>query len=228
MPFSHNAKEEALVKSRRCCCVCHQFAGRDCNVHHIVPESENGPNTLDNAIVLCPRCHAEAGHYNPKHPLGNKYSRSELRKHRNNWWKWCEENSSNLDDVKILPRITSGYEIMKMVRGAQLFRLDHDNVETEEQAQLIAHFLDYVQETGEILDECPPGAVIEAGLHADALIGDLGGSGFHVFGNRSKERWHIGGMIDNWTVVTIVVIHERNPSIIRFDKKELLPSKFQE
>lgn len=92
MAFSSTIKEEALVKSRRCCCVCHEFAGVFANVHHIIPESEGGPNELNNAIVLCLRCHGEAGHYNPNHPIGNRYSRKELRRHRDEWWYWCQNN----------------------------------------------------------------------------------------------------------------------------------------
>lgn len=62
------------------------------NVHHIVAESQRGSNTIENAIVLCLRCHGEVGHYNDKHPIGNKYSTSELIKHRDSWWRWCESN----------------------------------------------------------------------------------------------------------------------------------------
>ncbi len=87
MPFPQSIREEALVKSRRCCCVCHVFCGRDVNAHHIEQEANGGANTIDNAIVLCFPCHSEAGHYNTRHPLGTKYSPSELRKHRDIWWE---------------------------------------------------------------------------------------------------------------------------------------------
>lgn len=92
MPFPDSIKEGALIRSRRCCCVCQEFAGLYTNVHHIVPESDGGSNDLENAIVLCLRCHGEAGHYNIRHPIGNKYSRKELRRHRDAWWEWCETN----------------------------------------------------------------------------------------------------------------------------------------
>lgn len=90
VPFSPSLREEVLVKSRRHCCVCGRFAGRGAEVHHIVQEADGGANTIDNAIVLCSRCHGEAGHYNPRHPRGTKYSPSELRRHRDGWWKYCE------------------------------------------------------------------------------------------------------------------------------------------
>ena len=95
MPFPPKVKEEALVRSRRCCCLCHEFSGLYSNVHHIIQESKGGPNELENAIVLCLRCHGEVGHYNVQHPIGNKFSVEELRGHRNEWWKWCEANPSD-------------------------------------------------------------------------------------------------------------------------------------
>jgi hypothetical protein len=115
MPFSKRVKEEALVKSNRCCCVCHEFAGRNVNIHHIIPESNGGSNTLNNAIVLCFRCHAEVGHYNPNHPLGLKYSPSELRKHRDAWWKYCQSYKKELrpeDNGNPPDFIPKGQEVM--------------------------------------------------------------------------------------------------------------------
>lgn len=93
MPFSNKIREEVLVRSQRRCCICHYFTGTKIEVHHIIPEAQGGRNTIDNAIALCFNCHAEAGHYNPKHPLGSKYSSNELIKHRDNWWLLCEKNS---------------------------------------------------------------------------------------------------------------------------------------
>jgi hypothetical protein len=92
VPFTPAVRQEALVRSKRHCCVCQEFAGRSINVHHITPESEGGSNEIENAIVLCLRCHAEAGHYNPNHPIGNKYHPDELRRHRDAWWQWCMSN----------------------------------------------------------------------------------------------------------------------------------------
>lgn len=89
MPFPDSVREVALVKSHRRCCVCHDFAGRSVTVHHIIQEADDGANALSNAIVLCLRCHAEAGHFNPRHPLGTKYSVKELIRHRDQWWDHC-------------------------------------------------------------------------------------------------------------------------------------------
>jgi HNH endonuclease len=108
MPFPDSVRIQALVRSRRHCCVCHQFAGRSSNVHHIVQEAHGGANTLENAICLCLRRHAEAGHYNPTHPLGTKYSAQELRAHRDAWWDGPGLRESAGDDAAVLDAYALG------------------------------------------------------------------------------------------------------------------------
>lgn len=125
MAFPKSIKEKALVNSRRCCCICHKFAGLYTNVHHIKPKSKKGPDTLANAIVLCLQCHGEVGHYNSKHPIGNKYSRDELIKHRDHWCEWCKNNPyAPLPDCPIIispQEIVLGSEDWETVLQLNLF-----------------------------------------------------------------------------------------------------------
>ena len=80
-------KAQALVGSGRRCCICHKFCGTNIESHHIVQEADGGESTLVNCIPLCFDCHADAGHYNVRHPKGTKYSVTELRGHRDRWFK---------------------------------------------------------------------------------------------------------------------------------------------
>jgi len=86
MSFPREMRERALVAAARHCCVCQRYKGVNVEVHHIVPKTEGGDDGIDNAIVLCFDCHADAGHYNPKHPKGTRFSSNELRKHRDTWY----------------------------------------------------------------------------------------------------------------------------------------------
>lgn len=79
-------KSSALVACGRRCCICHRFCGTNIECHHIVPESDGGESTLENCIPVCFDCHADVGHYNPRHPRGTKYSAAELRGHRDAWF----------------------------------------------------------------------------------------------------------------------------------------------
>ncbi len=103
MGFSDDVKDRAMLACARHCCVCRRFAGLNMEVHHIVQRANKGPDTDDNAIPLCFECHAFAGHYNPKHPKGIKYSPAELRKARDNWYALVAKGSiSNIDISKVI------------------------------------------------------------------------------------------------------------------------------
>jgi hypothetical protein len=65
-------KEKVLIKSRHRCCVCHQYAGQNINVFNINPDIKDAPDSLENAIVLCLRCNAEAVYANSQNIPGNK------------------------------------------------------------------------------------------------------------------------------------------------------------
>jgi hypothetical protein len=86
MPFSHSIRVRAMVDAARHCCLCHRHKGVHLEVHHIIPEAQGGPNTYENAIVLCFDCHADSGSYNPNHPRGTKITQQELRKARDEWY----------------------------------------------------------------------------------------------------------------------------------------------
>ena len=85
MAFSAETRIQALVAAARHCCVCRRYKGVKVEVHHIVPSSKGGTDSADNAIALCFDCHTDAGHYNPEHPRGTKYSPEELRRARDLW-----------------------------------------------------------------------------------------------------------------------------------------------
>ncbi|MFJ3460126.1 HNH endonuclease [Achromobacter spanius] len=81
-----DVRERALSACGRRCCICNRFCGVNMELHHIEPEADGGPSTLDNCIPLCFDCHADVGHYNDRHPKGTKYRPSELRRHRDAWF----------------------------------------------------------------------------------------------------------------------------------------------
>lgn len=130
MPFPDSVREEALVRSRRSCCVCRQQCGRNIEVHHIEPEASGGANTLDNAIALCFDCHADAGHYNPSHPRGTKFSPRELRRHRDAWWAALQTEAaataSLRDGTEAMPPPDVGFGVVEREVGTLWSRLANE------------------------------------------------------------------------------------------------------
>ena len=86
MSFPPQVRDDALVASGRHCCLCHKFCGIKIELHHIDQKVERGLDTYDNCIPLCFDCHADMRSYDHKHPKGTKYTPSELRRHRDNWY----------------------------------------------------------------------------------------------------------------------------------------------
>ena len=130
MSFSNKIKEEILVASARHCCVCHRHKGVKVEVHHIVPKEQGGEDVYENAIALCFDCHSDAGHYYAKHPKGTKFSPSELRRHKEEWFKIVKANNiPQKEECLIHARylVTKEFEILKELSQKDLKRFPVSN-----------------------------------------------------------------------------------------------------
>lgn len=130
MGFSSSVKEKAYIASARRCCVCKKFAGRNIEVHHIIQAADGGEDTFDNAIPLCFDCHAEAGHYNPRHPKGAKYTPNELRVHRDKWYKVVAEGMDHVEPVPITHHyfITNSFDMVSEIVNGKLNNFPIDQI----------------------------------------------------------------------------------------------------
>ncbi len=117
MGFPRDQVSELLARCHRRCCVCHRFCGVKMETDHIVPKQEGGGDDIDNAIPLCFECHAEIHSYNDKHPRGRKFLPEELRHHKGQWLKICEErpdvlaSASRVADVGPLQALIDELEL---------------------------------------------------------------------------------------------------------------------
>jgi len=105
-------KDRLLVDAMHRCCLCPQHEDVT-DIHHIVPISEDGPNTEDNLMVVCPTCHAKI------HRIRGRYTPEQLRMYKERWVSLCakgltleerlaEEPGINLFIKPILQRGKSG------------------------------------------------------------------------------------------------------------------------
>ncbi|MDY6856699.1 MAG: HNH endonuclease [Thermodesulfobacteriota bacterium] len=85
MAFSKKIKIVTLTSAARHCSVCHRYKGVKVEVYHILPVAKGGKDDAEKTIALCFDCHADAVHYNDKHPRGTKFSSDELRHARDMW-----------------------------------------------------------------------------------------------------------------------------------------------
>ena len=79
MAFSEKTKSIVKKKSHIQCCLCKEIG---IEIHHIIPQNENGPDDESNAAPLCPTCHEIYGD-NPK-------KRKFITEARDLWYEICE------------------------------------------------------------------------------------------------------------------------------------------
>ena len=107
MPFSEKVKKQAREKAHFRCVICHEpFV----DVHHIILESEGGPNTLDNAAALCAGCHDDYGN--------NPDKRKQIKGMRDLWYDICEKRYAKLD-IGAYEKLNELYEMTKTVKEDQ-------------------------------------------------------------------------------------------------------------
>ncbi|TAJ09969.1 MAG: HNH endonuclease [Nitrospirae bacterium] len=99
MAFPRDLVSKLLARCHRRCCVCHRFCGIKIETDHIVPKEQGGSDDIENAIPVCFECHAEIHSYNDQHPRGRKFLPDELRQHKEQWLKICDERPDVLVSV---------------------------------------------------------------------------------------------------------------------------------
>jgi len=94
MDFPEPIKLEAKRRSNFRCCVCQQPW---VEVHHIVPQADGGPSTIDNAAPLCGSCHNQYG--------ANPALRKQLREMRDHWWGRCAASAAEPAALQLAQRL---------------------------------------------------------------------------------------------------------------------------
>jgi hypothetical protein len=80
MPFSEATKLTVKKKADFTCCWCNDRQNK-VEVHHIIPQADDGTDDIDNAAPLCGSCHDLYG--------GNPDLRKEIRSRREQWYEIC-------------------------------------------------------------------------------------------------------------------------------------------
>ena len=92
MPFSEQLKLTVKQKANFTCCWCKEHRNK-VDVHHLIPESQGGPDTEENAAPLCGSCHDLFGN--------NPDLRKEIRSRRDHWYASCVSGSPVLNEGAI-------------------------------------------------------------------------------------------------------------------------------
>lgn len=228
MPFNEKTKEDAMVACGRHCCICHKFCGNKMEVHHITPQKDGGEDTFENAIPLCFDCHAEVGAYNTSHPKGVKFSKTELKRHRDNWYKCVKQGNITGDTIppmKLLReegfektplvRITSGIQLLNALSGCCGAQYNYEEPKTREEASIISEFqkeIEYLSDADSLIEESER---VLIGFDLNDLITKMDEKGFWIFTGR-ENRVLTGGVIkepESFPILHIYILKKDNIKI---------------
>lgn len=103
MAFSEQVINQVKELADFTCCRCKHISFE---VHHIIPQKDGGPDTLENAAPLCPNCHADFG--------DNPIKRKEITQMRDLWYKRVKEkyNQQSPINFSVLSSIDSKLEAL--------------------------------------------------------------------------------------------------------------------
>lgn len=217
MSFSQTVKEAAWVACGRTCCICHKNCGVNIELHHIKPKSKGGEDSFENAIPLCFDCHANAGHaYNSAHPKGNKFTGSELRRHRDQWYESIKKEQQESD---FAIRITTGQELLAYIgTGTQAWQIKYDEPKSIDDMKLISGFLQEVGELVEIKDCLETADLVEIGFIYTQHIKELEEKNLWVFlKNGTGAQYGV-----KFKTIDIYITYSENSEVIvlNLQKKE--------
>ena len=116
-----------------------------------------------------------------------------------------------------LVRVTTGKQLADLVGGAYAISIDHDELNSQDEVDLISSFLQNVSDYMEILDfASEPSERVQSSFHLTEMITEVEEKGFFVFGARELQFLE-GGIDDvpsNWPVAIVHVLRNDNKSII--------------
>lgn len=102
MAFNQQIITRVKEKASFRCCRCQEIG---IEIHHILPQKDNGPDTFENAAPLCPNCHSYYG--------DNPIKRKEITQMRDWWYKVAEKRYSTIDvNYQLLNEINTKVEAL--------------------------------------------------------------------------------------------------------------------
>ena len=126
------------------------------------------------------------------------------------------ELKKNIPDY--LVRVTTGKQLVDLVAGAYAISIDHEELNSQDEVDLIGGFFQNVNDYMDILDfAAEPSERVQSAYHLTEMIKDVEEKGFFVFGARELQLLE-GGIDDvpsNWPVAIV-------RDVLRNDNKTMI------
>lgn len=238
MAISEKDRKTLWARSGNRCALCRieLVSGKDENNNnlnlgeecHIISKKQNGPrykpdykdnhDDYSNLILLC------CNHHRMIDEQYETYTEKILHQIKLNHEKWVKSAIDSATGLKkeprkrILPRITSGKELVDIISGMHASEFDFDELKTEEEVQLIGSFLQNLRDWGDLLGMAVVETYqsIELGFNLTKDLKEIENLGFLAFGEYRKSKMTNDKKEDlgTWKIGTIVIVRKENPNIL--------------
>jgi hypothetical protein len=238
MAISNKTRKTLWARSGNRCALCRKELVAERNEHnrnlnlgeecHIISEQLNGPRHIPNyedgydeygnLILLC------KNHHRTIDELWETYTADLLRTTKENHEKWVRTVLDNASSDKkttspaALPRLTSGKQIVDIIRDVAGYQFDHDNLDSQDDADYVSDFLQNLHDWGEISGSgvFEIGRQVQLGFDLNKDIEELERRGYFLFGERKRSRYKdsAGKDLGLWDIAVIWVMRKDNPAIV--------------
>jgi len=237
MAIKEKTRKTLWARSGNRCAMCRaelvaEKDNHDCSLNlgdecHIISEKNNGPrhssnydkdyDDYENLILLC------KNHHRTIDELWETYSVELLKKIKRNHESWIKDVIDKADNKipspKILQRITTGKQIVDIIRDVAGYQFDHDEFKSQEETSFVSEFLQNIQEWGEASGSADfeIGRQVQLAFDLNKDLKELEKRGFFLFGERKRSKI-INANKDNlgiWDIAVLVVLSQESPQIIK-------------
>lgn len=209
------------------------IVGEEC---HVISSRPNGPrydssfpaeqlDEADNLILLC------RVHHRMIDDQTETYTADTLRIRKKEHEQWvCKSlgaqeqviptriRSTDAGMPKYLKRLMSGQDTASVVGDTCAHGFEHDELCSEEEVELVATFLQELENYGDIWDGIGAGGRVEATFRIGNLLKELDNAGFWVFGARETYQIEGGNAPPaDWPIGIIRVVRQSNPEILKIE-----------
>lgn len=203
--------------------------GEEC---HIVSPTTTGPRAgahvddidrYDNLILLCPNDHRLVD------TLVDDYPPDRLRSVKRSHEEWVRKTLATSDGLSpltilrarptALQYLGTAKELLDVAASAEESSLDYEPVETEDELDLVASFLQLVHDHAEMWDDYEPASRIRTTFELGREMKALRDQGWLIFGARARGKLR-GGMSrgdTDWDTAYLRLVRAGSPDIVRVD-----------
>ncbi len=209
---------------------CHIISAREKGPRHDTSFPQEKLDSYENLVLLC------RTHHKMVDDQAETYTTDILRQMKSNHEVWVTDKLADHPVTKplkfirvkqnipaFLSRLTTGKEVLDLVMGGYAFTMDHDELTSPKEVDLVGGFFQTVQDWGDLGADLDPSARVSTAYNLTQTLQELEDAGFFVFGGREVQLMEGGSQTEpsNWPISIFTVLRKTNDQIILVDFEAL-------